>query len=186
MRARAVGGVLAALAPGGCDYAPPAAVGSSPSASASADPAAALPDGWTRLEAEQGWSIGVPPGFVRSTYRGSQVQLRDPEARRTLRVDVQTTADGGAEQALSRLSPQLGSQLADYEELRLEAVDYRGLDAADLEFTYVDQTELRVLDRAVVAEDGRTYYLYWQVNASDWQDALPVFEQMLETFVPAG
>jgi len=178
--------LVVALDPGGSDDETPAAVGSSPLASASADPAAALPDGWTRLEAEQGWSIGVPPGYVRSTYRGTQVQLRDPEARRTLRVDVQTAADGGAEQALGRLSPQLGGQLADYQELRLEAADYRGLDAADLEFTYVDQTELRVLDRAVVAEDGRTYYLYWQVNASDWQDALPVFEQMLETFVPAG
>ncbi len=184
--AAAVVALVVALDPGGSDDAPPVAVGPSPSAAASADPATALPEGWTRLEAEQGWSIGVPPGFVRSTYRGSQVQLRDPDARRTLRVDVQAAADGGAEQALSRLSPQLGSQLDDYQELRLEAADYRDLDAADLEFTYVDQTELRVLDRAVVAEDGRTYYLYWQVNASDWQDALPVFEQMLETFIPAG
>ena len=29
----------------------------------------------------------MPPGFARSTYRGSQVQLRDPQSRRTLRVD---------------------------------------------------------------------------------------------------
>ena len=164
----------------------PAEQGSSPSAAASADPGTALPDGWTLLEAEQGWGIGVPPGYVRSTYRGSQVQLRDPAARRTLRVDVQATADGGAEQALARLSPSLGGQLAGYQELRLEAADYRGLDAADLEFTYVDQTELRVLDRAVVAQDGRTYYLYWQVRATDWEQALPVFEQLLETFAPAG
>ena len=96
------------------------------------------------------------------------------------------SAARATEQALARLSPSLAGSLAQYEQLRLEPVDYRGLDAADLEFTYVDQVELRVLDRAVVAEDGRTYYLYWQVNASDWQDALPVFEQMLETFQPAG
>ncbi|CAN5316476.1 hypothetical protein BH24ACT10_BH24ACT10_18320 [soil metagenome] len=99
---------------------------------------------------------------------------------------MQDSAGGGAEPALARLSPQLGSALADYEQLRLEEVAFRDLDAADLEFTYVDQVELRVLDRAVVAEDGRTYYLYWQVRATDWQAALPVFEQMLASFVPAG
>lgn len=185
--AAAVVALVVVLDPGGGDE-PPGAATSSPSASASAsaDPGAALPDGWTRFEAEQGWSIGVPPGYVRSTYRGSQVQLRDPEARRTLRVDVQSSGDGGAEQALARLSPQLGASLGGYQQLRLEPAEFGDLDAADLEFTYFDQTDLRVLDRALVAEDGRTYFLYWQVNAADWQAALPVFEQMVQTFVPAG
>ncbi len=183
--AAALVALVVVLDPGGGDDGT-AAQGPSPTASASGDAPAPLPDGWTRLEVEPGWSIGVPPGFVRSTYRDTQLQLRDPDARRTLRVDVQQGADVGAEQALARLSPSLAGSLAQYEQLRLEPVDFRGLDAADLEFTYVDQVGLRVLDRAVVAEDGRTYYLYWQVNAADWQDALPVFEQMLETFQPAG
>ena len=168
------GGGLGALTPGG-----------DPSPSASAG-TAELPDGWTRyVDEAEGWSIGVPPGFVQSTYRGTQVQLRDPQARRTLRIDYSTDPGPSALEDWQAFSPQLQASLGQYRELRLEEVDFRGLDAADLEFTYFDQTELRVLDRRVVAEDGdRAFALYWQVRASDWDAALPVFEQMAATFDP--
>ncbi len=165
---------LNALTPGG---------DASPSASADSGE---LPEGWTRyVDEAEGWSIGVPPGFVQSTYRGTQVQLRDPQARRTLRIDYTTDPGPSAIEDWQGFSPQLAASLGQYQELRLEEVDFKGLDAADLEFTYFDQTALRVVDRRVVAEDGESAYaLYWQVRAGDWEDALPVFEQMAATFDP--
>jgi serine/threonine protein kinase len=146
---------------------------------------APVPDGWTRYEDPQGWSVAVPPGYVQSTHRGL-VQFKDPETRRTLRVDQSDDPKPSALQAWQQFSPQLGASLADYQELRLEEVDYKGLDAADLEFTYFDQTQLRVLDRTFVTEDGdEAYALYWQVPASGFEESLPVFEQIAASFTPA-
>jgi hypothetical protein len=143
-----------------------------------------LPEGWTRYTDEaNGWSIGVPPGYERSTWRGTQVQFRDPQGRRTLRVDHTDSPKSSALAAWQEFSPQLEQVLAQYEELRLEKVDYKGLDAADLEFTYFDETTLRVLDRNFVAENGEeAFALYWQVRATDWEESLPVFEEMARTF----
>lgn len=155
-----------------------------PSASPSVEPSP-LPEGWERyVNEEEGWSIGVPPGFVQST-RGQQIQLRDNEARRTLRINHRPDHSGSALSAWEAFSPQLAGQLAQYQQLRLEEAEFQGREAAELEFTYFDQTELRVVDRLVVDEDdGEAFALYWQVRASDWQDALPVFEQIAATFDP--
>jgi hypothetical protein len=106
--------------------------GDDPSASAepSAGPAA-LPAGWTRYEEpDEGWSIGVPPGYEQSTYRETQVQLRDPKTRRTLRIDFSDDPAPSALQAWEAFSPQLATRLGDYEELRVEKVEFQGLDAA--------------------------------------------------------
>ena len=161
----------------------PGAAPADPAASAAA--AAPLPPGWSRYaEPEEGWSIGVPPGFERTTYRGTQVQLRDGGTRRTLRVDWSDDPSPSALVAWQEYSPQLARVLRDYEQVRLEQVDFQGLDAADLEFTYTaDQADLHVLDRTVVAEGGgRAVALYWQVRERDYVDSLAQFEQMAATF----
>ena len=60
-----------------------------------------------------------------------------------------------------------------------------GQPAADLEFTFFDTTTLHVLDRTFVDESGtQAYALYWQVNEAGWEEARPVFDQLLETFRP--
>ena len=144
----------------------------------------ALPAGWTRYEhAQEGWSVGVPPGYVRSDRNG-QVQLRNDDQRRTLRIEA-GPARGEPLEVFTALSRALEDSLQDYEQLRLERVDHRGRPAADLEFTFFDETELRVLDRGFVDVSGtQAYALYWQTNAADWAAARPVFEQVLETFAP--
>jgi hypothetical protein len=165
----------------------PGADGSaSPTASPTPSPsAAALPEGWTRYEDPEGWSVGVPPEYVRTDRRG-QVQLRDEQRRRTLRLDVVETTDGAAA-TLTGLSRAYASQLARYQELRLEPVVYRDRTAVELEFTYVDGTALHVVDRAFEDEAGeRVYTAYWQTNERDFSDSLPVFEQVMDTFEPAG
>jgi hypothetical protein len=168
---------LGALTPGGDD-------GSGSAQPAPSDAPAALPEGWTRFESDdEGWSIGVPPGFVQS-MRGQQVQLRDPETRRTLRIRSMP-ARGPALEIAETYSAALVGQLTDYRELRVQEVPELAR-TADLEFTYFDQTDLRVLDRTMVTESGDTaHHLYWQVNAGDWDDALPQFNAIADTFVPA-
>ena len=153
----------------------------------SAAPAApgeqALPAGWTRYtDPEEGWSIGVPPGYVQ-TERGTQIQFREEQTRRTLRVDFSDDPGPSALAAWQAISPQFAARLPQYRELRLEKVDFQGLDAADLEFTFFDETTLHVLDRTAVSEDGqRGIALYWQVPETRWEGSQPVFEQIAATF----
>ncbi len=141
---------------------------------------AALPEGWTAYTDDAGgWSIGVPPGYTQSTRRG-QVQFRNEQTRRTLRIGV-GPATGDAQAAARGLAGALQAQLADYTELGMTPVE--GQDAADLEFTYVDQTRLHVVNRTVVdPAAGRAYTLYWQTRDTDFADARQVFEQLRATF----
>ena len=154
-----------------------------PSAAAELEPVV-LPDGWTRYEdPQEGWSIGVPPGYDRSDRNG-QVQFRNPEQRRTLRIEA-SPARGEPVEVFEDFSRALESSLQDYEQLRLEPTTYLGQPAADLEFTYFDTTTLHVLDRTFVDESGtQAYALWWQVNEGGWDEARPVFDQLLETFRP--
>ena len=172
---------------------PPSAVADSPAPSPSAPPSpaaspsptvAGLPAGWaTYTDPGEGWTVGVPPGYER-TDRNDLVQFRDPATRRTLRVDVSSSPNpDGALAAWEDFAPALAQRLPQYQQLRLEEVDYKGLDAADLEWTYVDGTELRVLDRTFVS-GGEGFALYWQVVAEDWDAARPVFDQIAGTFTP--
>jgi hypothetical protein len=156
---------------------------SSPSAAAELDPVV-LPDGWTRYEdPQEGWSIGVPPGYERSDRNG-QVQFRNAQQRRTLRVDA-SPPRGEPIEVFQAFSRALDDSLQDYEELRLEPTEYLGQPAADLEFTFFDTTTLRVLDRTFVDASGtQAYSLYWQVNEAGWDEARPVYDQLLETFRP--
>ena len=161
------------------------ATGTGTGASPTPEPtAAALPEGWTRYEdPAEGWSVGVPPGYVR-TERNGEMQFRDEEQRRTLRISARPP-QGEPLEVMRDFSRALSGSLSDYQQLRLEPVTYLGQPAADLEFTYVDQVDLRVLDRRFVDASGeQSYALYWQTNARDFEDARPVFTQVLETFRP--
>ena len=145
---------------------------------------AALPEGWTRYESDQGWSIGVPPTYAQSVRNG-QIQFRNDDTRRTLRIRSGPGGDGDPVQVARAYSDALAGQLGDYRQILVQPVDDADLPAADLEFTYFDGTSLRVVDRTLLDESGE-YHLYWQVNAGDWDDALPLFRQIADTFEPAG
>lgn len=176
--------LLAGGSPAGSPTAQPSAVAApSPSPSPTAT-APAVPAGWTRYEDEQeGWTVGVPPGYARSERNG-QVQFRNEELRRTLRIEAGQPR-GEPVQVLERFSRALDDQLRDYERIRLDPVTYLGQPAAELEFTFYDQVDLRVLNRTFVGEAGeQAYSLYWQTNARDFDEARPVFDQVLETFRP--
>ncbi len=163
----------------------PTATPSGPLPTATAeDELVVLPQGWTRYEdPEEGWSIGVPPGYERSDRNG-QVQFRDDEQRRTLRIEA-SPPRGEPLEVFEDFSRALEGSLQDYEQIRLEPTEYLGQPAADLEFTFFDTTTLHVLDRTFVDESGtQAYALYWQVNEAAWEQARPMFDQLLETFRP--
>jgi eukaryotic-like serine/threonine-protein kinase len=145
-----------------------------------------VPADWEQYtHPEQGWTLFHPAGYG-VTDRGTLKQFRDDSSRYTLRVDYTDDPRPSALQAWQEASPGFAQRLNGYQEQRLEQVEFRGWDAADLEFTYSDSgADLRVLDRTFVV-DGRAYALYWQVPADRFEASLEEFERLAAAFVPAS
>jgi hypothetical protein len=97
-------------------------------------------------------------------------------------ITVDSTAT--ALQQLSAAERQFDADPAygDYQRVRLQRVDYRGLDAADWEFTFTLQGVPRhVLYRGIVS-NGRTYGLYLSTPENDWARTKGVFQVAADTF----
>ena len=141
-----------------------------------AEPADGLPAGWTTDTGRAGWTVALPPGY-RQTRAG---EYRDPNGR-TLRVDTgKGQPDAVADR--ERQAESFSQRHPTYEEIRIEAVDYRGYEAADWEFTYEG---LHVLNRVFVV-DGVGHSLFFQTPARDYAAAEEQFLQMIEEFRPVG
>jgi hypothetical protein len=160
--------------------------GPTSSASPSSGTGAAIPAGWQQYhDSRYGWTIGVPPGFTRSTGQSSrQVDFRDGRGR-LLRIEINPKADPSALGDWQTYAPTFARQVSDYQQIRMEPIDGgNGSRAADWEFTFRNGgATLHVLNRGVV--DGRTAHaLYWQTPDSSWSDSTALRDQVFSTFQP--
>jgi hypothetical protein len=146
-----------------------------------------VPADWEQYtHPDQGWTLFHPAAYTVSDRRTLK-QFRDESTRYTLRVDYTESPRPSAVQAWQEASASFAQSLTDYQQLRLEPVEFRGYDAADLEFIYLDPgsgAQLRVLDRTFTV-DGRAYALYWQVSTDRFEASLEEFERLAAAFVPA-
>ena len=115
-------------------------------------------------------------------------QYKDRATGRTLRVS--TTARRAA--ASPTPWPTAGRRLRrsppkhqNYREIAIAKADYRGLEAADWEFTYDDGgASLHALDRVFVV-DGTGYSLFFQTHGTDdWDAAKADFDKIAAAFKP--
>jgi serine/threonine protein kinase len=147
--------------------------------------AAAVPQGWV-THTENGWTVAVPPSYSPGSFNGAP-QYKDHKTGRTLRVS--TTAPGGAKaDAVADRRVQaaaFAAKHANYRELSIAKADYRGLEAADWEFTYTDGgASLHALSRVFVV-DGRGYSLFFQTHGDDdWTAARADFDKIAASFKP--
>lgn len=71
-----------------------------------------------------------------------------------------------------------------YERFGITPLRYRGLPAADWEFTYLkDKVRVRVLDRGFRTSTGRPYAIYWE-SPDDGRANRVFFERFTATFRP--
>ncbi|WP_151771717.1 serine/threonine-protein kinase [Streptomyces abyssomicinicus] len=120
----------------------------------------------TTYRSEQGYTIGLPSGWrYRSTDRAGD-RFTGPGDQRLLVGWTSTPKDDAVadwkqlERTMTR--PQ-------YKRIRIEAVDFRGWEAADWEFTYVDGgTKYRTIDRGFVVSPTQGYALMYTAPAADW------------------
>ncbi|NUP45494.1 MAG: serine/threonine protein kinase [Streptomyces sp.] len=157
----------------------------SPSSSASAG---ALPPGFHRYTAPEGFSVALPKDWKRvNTSRVGNLSTRvtfgadgDP---RTLAVTYSTVV-GPDPVAVWRddVEPQLEKDGGFQRIGEIKATTYQGHKAADMEWLSVaDGTRVRTFGRGFLLGGGRGFSLRWTTPAADWNEAAN--RQALEIFL---
>jgi hypothetical protein len=162
--------------------------GSSPSASASGDS-----DDETKSDDDtavqtyrsgQGFSIGLPKGWKYQSTGAAGSRFTGPDGQKLLVGWTSTPKDDpvadwkNQERYMTR--PQ-------YQRIRIEKVGYRGWNAADWEFTYVESgTKYRSVDRGFVVNSHQGYGLMYTAKDADWGSDLrkDTWHTLTRTFKP--
>ncbi|MDH6225473.1 serine/threonine-protein kinase [Streptomyces sp. MJP52] len=120
----------------------------------------------TTYRSGQGYTIGLPSGWrYRSTDRAGD-RFTGPGDQRLL-IGWTTMPEDDAVADWKQLEKTMTRDR--YKRIRIEAVDYRGWEAADWEFTYVDGgTKYRTVDRGFVVSPVQGYALMYTAPAADW------------------
>ena len=147
--------------------------------------AAAVPAGFELYTDPTGFSVAVPAGWE-AEREGPRVYISDPASRAYLLVDQTDDPEPDAVADWQQQEPAVADRLENYARIgEIEAVDYRGWQAADWEFVFGPDHSTHVLNRNVITGPDRAYALYWSVPSSQWEAMLPVHEQIAATFQPA-
>jgi len=124
-----------------------------------------------------GWTVTLPAGYQRS----GTGRYRQAGTGRELRVSTGTgQPDAVADR--ERQAATFARRNPSYERISIEPVDYRGLEAADWEFTFEG---LHVLNRVFVV-DGTGHSLWLQTPEDDFSAARQDFDAIAEAFRPVG
>ncbi|WP_225836052.1 serine/threonine-protein kinase [Streptomyces sp. NK08204] len=114
----------------------------------------------------QGYSIGLPKGWTYQSTGTAGDRYTGPDGQKLLIGWTDTPKDDPVAdwQAQERRMVRL-----QYTKIRIEKVGYRGWNAADWEFTYVEGgTKFRSVDRGFVVNDHLGYALMYTAKASNW------------------
>ncbi|MFH8976958.1 serine/threonine protein kinase [Streptomyces sp. NPDC017890] len=151
-------------------------------------PGDAVPAGFRRYDAPEGFSVALPEGWRRlDTSRVPDVAYRvvfgasdDP---RTLAVTYSERA-GADPVAVWRDDVEPGLERSgEYRRIgEIRATTYRGQEAADMEWVAQDGgARLRTFGRGFLLGGGRSFSLRWTAPADDWDDT--VNERALAAFL---
>ncbi|WP_037834419.1 serine/threonine protein kinase [Streptomyces sp. NRRL S-481] len=158
-------------------------------------PATALPPGFDRYQAPEGFSVALPEGWKRlDTDRQGDLRYRvvfgaDGD-HRTLAV---TYSEGVGPDPVAvwrdEVEPNL-KQSGDYERIgEIRATTYQGREAADMEWTAdVGGARVHTFGRGFLLGEGRSFSLRWSTPDADWEDGAnqEALRTVLKTFRPGS
>ncbi|MCK8437699.1 protein kinase [Streptomyces sp. D2-8] len=159
-------------------------------------PATALPAGFQRYRAAEGFSVALPEGWKRvDTDRQGDLRYRVVFGAegddRTLAVTYSERV-GPDPVAVWRdeVEPNLKEEADDYERIgAIRATTYQGREAADMEWTAdADGTRVHTFGRGFLLGEGRSFSLRWTTPDADWEDAAnqEALRTILKTFRPGS
>ncbi|MFE4249379.1 serine/threonine-protein kinase [Streptomyces sp. NPDC056910] len=133
---------------------------------------------------DQGFSIGLPKGWKYSSTSAAGARFTGPSGQKLL-VGWTTTPKSNPVQDWRNQEQYM--RRSQYDRIRIAAVDFRGWNTADWEFTYVDGgTKYRSIDRGFVVNGGLGYGLMYTAKAADWDGAQrkAAWQTFTKTFKP--
>ncbi|GAA1241921.1 MULTISPECIES: serine/threonine-protein kinase [Streptomyces] len=133
---------------------------------------------------DQGFSIGLPKGWKYSSTSAAGARFTGPDGQKLL-VGWTTTPKSNPVQDWRNQEQYM--RRSQYDRIRIAAVDFRGWNTADWEFTYVDGgTKYRSIDRGFVVNGGLGYGLMYTAKAADWDGAQrkAAWQTFTKTFKP--
>ncbi|MEV4380871.1 protein kinase [Streptosporangium sp. NPDC049644] len=149
-------------------------------------PSRTIPAGWRLHRDPMGFSVAVPRGWQVKRFSGrDRVEFRAPGASGFLWIE---STDDPERDPLRHWQKVERAGRADnvwpgYERIGITSLRYRGVPAADWEFTYLrDGVRTHVLDRGFRTLADRPYAIYWESPESEWDRSL--FDGFTRTFRP--
>ncbi|MBA4861448.1 serine/threonine protein kinase [Streptomyces sp. PSKA54] len=138
----------------------------------------------TTYKHDQGFSIGLPKGWKYVSSDAAGARFTGPDGQKLL-VGWTTTPKDDAVRDWENQERYMTR--AQYDRIRIEKVGYRGWNAADWEFTYVDGgTKWRSIDRGFVVNSRLGYALMYTAKAADWssEQRRGTWQTFARTFTP--
>lgn len=132
----------------------------------------------------QGYSIGLPKGWKFRSTGAAGDRFTGPDGQKLLIGWTTTPKDDPVADWKNQERAMVRAQ---YQRIRIEAVEYRGWNTADWEFTYVeDGTKYRSVDRGAVVNDRLGYGLMYTAKAAQWgsEQRENTWRTLTETFEP--
>ncbi|MFE3514891.1 serine/threonine-protein kinase [Streptomyces sp. NPDC059166] len=170
---------------------PSPSVTSSASSSTGADERGAkgVPEGWTRIDAPEGFGLTLPEGWERQPDEGQIDYSPDGGAHR-LRISIDPQPDFDDSHAhMQSIEKDLARRLPDYERLTLEPNVFRDRPGARWEFDWTESKDhpgpRHGIDQMYFAErGGPEYALYMTGPQEDREATRKLFETMLRSWQP--
>ncbi len=174
---------------------PPPSVSPSPAPAPTPSPVsspkatdASLPRGWSMYhDTRLGFSVALPPGWKPYDRQAARVWFRRPGSTDYLLIDRTQWEEKDPVAQMTRVEATSTGRnlLPGYTRIRLDPLRYRGVEAADWEFTFEPgQGKVRVLDRGFRFDDGRCFTIYWQVADARWTTGLAYWRMFTASFRP--
>jgi len=177
-----IGTVAAASSMFGGDGTPDASTTSSgPKASASTG---ASPQAQPVVYAGKGYKITFPIGWTKGSGVTNGIEYRDPKVSgRYVRVQVYSgkNVDSAINSKIGDLKK--ASTCATYEQVGIVPATIASIEGSQLEYLCTPKNDdQRHGTYTVITSDGKTFRIQTSTDASDWDDAKAVFDQIAQTF----
>ncbi|MDO0935690.1 serine/threonine-protein kinase [Streptomyces sp. DG2A-72] len=130
------------------------------------------------------YAIGLPKGWKFQTAGASGDRFTGPGGQKLL---VAWTSTPKGDPVADWKSQERYMTRSQYKKIRIEAVGYRGWNAADWEFTYVESgTKYRTIDRGFVVDGDQGYALMYTAKAANWGSELrkDTWQTLAKSFEP--
>ncbi|MEU9555172.1 serine/threonine-protein kinase [Streptomyces fumanus] len=135
-------------------------------------------------QGKQGYEIGLPKGWKYASTGAAGDRFTGPGGQKLL---VAWTSTPKSDPVADWKNQERYMTRSQYQKIRIEKVGYRGWNAADWEFTYVESgTKYRTIDRGFVVDDHQGYALMYTAKSADWDSDLrrDTWRTLTKTFEP--